>query len=186
MPICMPSITTLIYSSNFTGYLDNPVKGDQIHQFEQRVQTGGNIEHSRYDKLLGFDMDNSMGIQLRHDEIMGVGLDHTVNRQTFSTVSRSNVSETSVGVYLKNQTYWHEKVRSIAGLRADFIHNEVTVLDTATHDPKVNAANSGHRGQALLSPKLSVVFGPWFKTEYFYQCGFRLSLQRCPGYHITA
>jgi len=161
--------------SNFTGYLDNRVKGDQIHQFEHRVQTGGNIEHTRYNKLFDFDMDNTLGFQLRHDEIMGVGLDHTVNRQTFSTVSRSNVSETSVGIYLKNQTYWNEKIRTIAGFRGDFIHNDVTVLDTGTHDPNANTANSGNRGQALVSPKLSVVFGPWFKTEYFINAGF--------GYH---
>lgn len=161
--------------SNFTGYLDNPVNGDQIHQFEHRVQTGGNIEHTRYDKLFGFDMDNSVGLQFRHDEIMGLGLDHTVNRQTLSTVSRSNISETSVGIYLKNQTYWHEKIRTIAGLRSDFIHNDVTVLDTATHDANVNAANSGNRAQALVSPKLSLVFGPWFNTEYFINGGF--------GYH---
>lgn len=161
--------------SNFTGYLDNPVDGDQIHQFEHRVQTGGNIEHTRYNKLFGFDMDNTVGFQFRHDEIMGLGLDHTVNRQYLSTVSRSNISETTAGVYLKNQTYWHEKVRTIAGLRGDFIHNDVTVLDTAMHDPNVNAANSGNRDQALVSPKLSLVIGPWFKTEYFINGGF--------GYH---
>ena len=163
--------------SNFTGYTDtiNFPGGDQIHQFEHRVQTGGNIEHTRYHKLFGFDMDNTVGFQLRHDEIMGLGLDHTVNRQYFSTVSNSNISETTAGIYLKNQTFWHEKVRTIAGLRGDIIHNDVTVLDTATHDPGVNAANSGNRGQALASPKLSLIFGPWFDTEYFINGGF--------GYH---
>jgi len=106
---------------------------------------------------------------------MGLGLDHTVNRHYLSTVSHSNVSETTVGVYLKNQTYWHEKVRTIAGLRGDFIHNDVKVLDTTTHDLTINAANSGNRGQALVSPKLSLIFGPWFNTEYFINGGF--------GYH---
>jgi hypothetical protein len=161
--------------SNFTGYLDNPVNGDQIHQFEHRVQTGGTIEHTRYQKLLGFELDNTVGFQLRHDEILGLGLDHTVNRQYSSTVSHSKISETTAGVYLKNQTYWHEKVRTIAGLRGDVVDNEVTVLDTATHDPSVNAANSGHAGKALVSPKLSLVIGPWFNTEYFINGGF--------GYH---
>ncbi|WP_442498937.1 TonB-dependent receptor [Methylobacter sp. sgz302048] len=161
--------------SNLTGYLDNPVNGDQIHQFEHRVQAGGNIEHTRYSQLSGFDMDNTVGLQLRHDEIMGIGLDHTVGRHYLSTVSHSKVSETTAGVYLKNQTYWHEKVRTIAGLRGDFIHDDVTVLDTATHDPHVKAANSGSRGQALVSPKLSLVIGPWYKTEYFINGGF--------GYH---
>lgn len=161
--------------SNFTGYLDNPVKGDQMHQFEHRVQTGGNIEHTRYNKLFGFDMDNTVGFQLRHDEIMGLGLDRTVNRQYLSIVSNSEVSETTAGIYLKNKTYWHEKVRTVAGLRGDLIHNDVTVLGTATQDTTVNLANSGNREQALVSPKLSLVIGPWFNTEYFVNGGF--------GYH---
>lgn len=158
--------------SNFTGFLNDPVNGDQIHQFEHRVQTGGNIEHTRFNKLFGFETDNSFGLQFRHDEIMNLGLDRTVNRQFLSTVSRSNVGETSVGVYLKNQTYWHDKVRTIAGIRGDFINNDVAVLDTATHDPLINAANSGHRDQVLFSPKFSLVLGPWFNTEYFINAGY--------------
>lgn len=161
--------------SNFTGYLDDPVNGDQIHQFEHRVQTGGNIEHTRYDQPFGFDMDNTVGVQFRHDEIMDLGLDRTVARQYLSTVSHSNVGETSVGIYVKNQTYWHEKVRTIVGVRGDFIHNDVTVLDTATHDPHVISANSGTRNQALISPKFGLVLGPWFDTEFFLNGGF--------GYH---
>ena len=161
--------------SNNTGYVDNGINGDQLHQFEHRVQTGSNIEHTRYNKLLGFDMDNTLGIQFRHDEIMGLGLDHTVSRQYLSTVSNSSVSETTGGVYLKNQTYWHEKVRTITGLRGDFINNVVVVHDTAMHNPNVNSANSGNQGQAMVSPKLSLIIGPWFNTEYFINTGF--------GYH---
>ncbi|MFI3198087.1 MAG: TonB-dependent receptor [Methylococcaceae bacterium] len=167
--------TDLDLYSNFTGYLDNPTQGDQIHQFEHRVQTGGNIEHTRYNKLLGFDMDNTYGLQFRHDEIMNVGLNHTVNRQYLSTVSRNDVSQSTGGAYFKNQTYWLEKLRTIAALRGDFINNDVTVLDTTTHDPLVNAANSGNAGQALVSPKLSLIIGPWYNTEYFVNAGY--------GYH---
>ena len=66
--------------SDFTGYLNGPL-GDQINQFEHRVQTGGNIEHTRYHNLFGFEMDNTIGLNFRHDEIMGLGLNNTVNRQ---------------------------------------------------------------------------------------------------------
>ena len=173
------NVYTLYYDinlySNFTGYLDNPINGDQIHQFEHRIQSGGNIEHTRYNKLFGFDMDNIFGLQFRHDDIINLGLDHTVNRQYLSTVSHDNVSESMVGTYFKNQTYWHKKIRSIVGLRGDFINNDVTVLDTATHNPTVNAANSGNRGQMLVSPKLSLIMGPWHNTEYFINAGY--------GYH---
>ena len=169
--------TDLDLFSNNTGYTDiaNFPGGDQLHQFENRVQTGGNIEHTRYNKLFGFVMDNTIGVQLRHDEIMQLGLDHTVNRQYVSTVSHNKVSETSAGIYLKNQTFWQEKIRTIAGLRTDFINNDVTALDTATHDTRVNSANSGSSKKALVSPKLSLIFGPWLKTEYFINGGF--------GYH---
>lgn len=161
--------------SNFTGFLDNPVQGDQIHQFEHRVQTGGNIEHTRYNKLFGFDMDNTIGLQLRHDEIMDIGLQRTQNRVPLSLVSRSDVGETTVGAYIKNQTYWHEKFRTVAGLRGDYINNDVTVLATGSNDPNIAAANSGTRGQIMISPKLSLVFGPWAKTEFFLNGGY--------GYH---
>lgn len=161
--------------SNFTGFLENPVDGDQIHQFEHRVQVGSNLEHKRYEEWFGFDVENTVGLQIRHDEIKGLGLDRTVDRQTLSTVSHSDVSETMVGAYLSNRTYWHEKLRTISGLRVDFIDNDVTVLDTATHSPSVNAANSGDRNQVIVSPKLSIAIGPWYDTEYFVNFGF--------GYH---
>ncbi len=163
--------------SNFTGYLDNPINGDQIHQFEKRVQTGGNIEHTRYNKLFNVDMDNTYGIQFRHDSIMNVGLDHTQNRQYLSTVSHDDVSQSTGGAYFKNQTYWHDKVRTTVGLRGDFINNDVTVLSTAGQaiNSLTNAGNSGTSSQAVFSPKVGLVLGPWHNTEYFVNGGY--------GYH---
>lgn len=163
--------------SNFTGYTNtvNFPGGDQIHQFEHRVQTGGNVEHTRYNNLLGFEMDNSIGLQFRHDEILNLGLEHTRARQFVSTVSRADVGTTNVGAYLKNQTHWHDKVRTIVGLRGDFINNDVNVLDTATHSVAINATNSGNRSKTMLSPKFSVIFGPWLDTEFFVNGGY--------GYH---
>ena len=166
--------------SNFTGYLNGP-QGDQIHQFEHRIQTGGNIEYTRYNKLFGFDMDNAVGLQIRNDQIMGLGLDITVNRQYLSTTSLNNVGETSAGIYFKNQIYWLEKVRTIAGLRGDFLNNDVTQLangfsnTNAVTAVDINAANSGNRSKAMLSPKLSLIIGPWHDTEYFFNVG--------EGYH---
>ncbi|MEI7996368.1 MAG: HupE/UreJ family protein, partial [Methylococcaceae bacterium] len=161
--------------SNFTGYLETPVLGDQIHQFEHRVQTGGNVEHTRYNKLLGFDMDNTVGLQFRYDDIMGLGLDHTFKRQYLNTVSHSDVSEATADIYFKNQTYWQEKVRTVAGIRGDYINNDVTQLDNTTHNPLVNAANSGTSHKARVSPKLGLIIGPWYDTEYFVNAGY--------GYH---
>ena len=161
--------------SNFTGYLEDPTLGDQIHQFEHRVQTGGNVEHTRYNKLFGFDMDNTVGLQFRYDDIMNLGLDHTFNRVFLNTVSHNDVSEATAGIYFKNQTYWLDKLRTITGVRGDYIHNDVTMTDNTLHDPLVNAANSGDSHQARVSPKLSVIMGPWYNTEFFVNAGY--------GYH---
>ncbi|TAL44783.1 MAG: TonB-dependent receptor [Methylovulum sp.] len=152
--------------SNFTGYIDQQ-NGDQIQQREHRVQLGGNAEHTRYGRWLGFDTDNTVGIQLRHDDIMGLGLNHTQARQLLTTVRQDEVSETSVGLYVKNETHWLEKFRSIAGLRSDFFDFNV--------DSRTIAVNSGNKGAALLSPKLSFVAGPWQDTDFFINMGY--------GYH---
>lgn len=168
--------TDLDLYSNFEGYTNgDPAQSKQILQTERRVQTGGNIEHTRYNKLFGFEMDNSIGLQFRHDEIMGLGLHHTNARQITDTVALSDAAQTTIGTYFKNTTHWHEKVRTIAGLRGDFINNDVRVRATGNTDPAVAAANSGSRGKAMVSPKLSLVIGPWYDTEYFFNIGY--------GYH---
>lgn len=166
--------TDLNLYSNFSGYT-NGAQGDQILQTERRVQTGGQVEHTRYLKLLGFETDNSVGLQFRNDQIMGLGLYKTQARQILDTVSNSNVGVTTVGTYFKNTIHWHEKVHTTAGLRGDFINNAVQVLDNTSHNPLINAANSGNRGKAMVSPKLSLVLGPWYDTEFFFNIGY--------GYH---
>ncbi len=152
--------------SNFTGYIDQQ-NGDQIQQREHRVQLGGNAEHTRYDHWFGFEVDNSVGIQVRHDDIMGLGLNRTQARQLLTTVREDDIGETSVGLYIKNETHWLKKFRSITGLRSDFFDFNV--------DSRTIAANSGNKGAALLSPKLSLIAGPWYDTDFFINMGY--------GYH---
>ncbi|WP_347989643.1 TonB-dependent receptor plug domain-containing protein [Methylomonas sp. AM2-LC] len=113
--------------SNFSGYTSGPW-GDQMNQREHRVQVGGNEELTHYDQLFGLDMDNTYGMSFRHDEIMGLGLYNTVNRQLLNTISLDNVSESTGGLYFKNQIHWNEKFRTIQALRADFITMQVEAL----------------------------------------------------------
>ena len=154
--------------SDFTYFLDYPERGgDQIKQHERRVQIGGSTEQTWYNELFGLHMDNTLGLQLRHDEIMGLSLNRTVRRDPFQGVRTDDVSQTSVGLYAKNQTQWLDKFRTVAGLRGDFF-----VFDV---DSRTLSANSGHRSGNLVSPKLSLIFGPWYDTELFINMGY--------GYH---
>ncbi|MBS4053025.1 MAG: TonB-dependent receptor, partial [Methylomonas sp.] len=129
-------------------------------------------EHTRYNKLFGFEMDNSVGLQFRHDQIMGLGLYHTNARQILSTVSNSDVGVTTIGAYFKNHTHWHDKVRTITGFRADFINNDVRVRETGINSADVNSANSGTRAKVMLSPKVGLILGPWYDTEFFVNAGY--------------
>ena len=113
--------------SNFSGYTNGPW-GDQLNQRDHRVQVGGNEEFTHYDHLFGLDMDNTYGMSFRHDEINGLGLYNTVNRQVLNTVSLDNVSESTGGMFIKNQIHWTEKFRTIQALRADFITMQVDAL----------------------------------------------------------
>ena len=70
--------------------------------------------------------------------------------------------ETSVGAYIENSTIWTDYFRTVAGVRKDFYRFDVTSdLD----------ANSGIEKDSIASPKLSFIFGPWAKTEYYINLG---------------
>ncbi|MDQ3187044.1 MAG: TonB-dependent receptor, partial [Pseudomonadota bacterium] len=74
---------------------------------------------------------------------------------------------TRAGVYLQNRTFWLPKLRTTAGLRGDIVNFDVEALTVPQ--------NSGNTTDALMSPKLSVVLGPWYKTEIYLNAG--------EGYH---
>ena len=153
--------------SNFTGYLDYPELGDQIEQKERRWQGGSNGEQTWFNNPYGFEMDNSVGFLVRHDNIGGLALNRSANRQVFERVSNDDVSETHGGIYFRNQTHWLSKFRTVAGLRGDFFYFDVK--------SNLNPANSGDRAASLVSPKASFIAGPWADTEVFLNLGY--------GYH---
>jgi outer membrane receptor protein involved in Fe transport len=67
-------------------------------------------------------------------------------------------------LYVENKIQWAEKFRSVAALRGDLDYFDVTSLS--------NPSNSGTADTFLPSPKLSLIFGPWAKTELYVQGGF--------------
>jgi outer membrane receptor protein involved in Fe transport len=149
--------------SNFTYFLDNPVDGDQFHQAEQRTVLGLAASRAWAMKLGGHDATTTLGLQVRRDRLDPVGLYSTVGRQYLSTTQESRVRETSVSVYADNQLEWTPWFRSVTGVRADRYF-----LDVASSI----AENSGTKTAGLVSPKLSLIFGPWAKTEYFVNYGW--------------
>lgn len=150
--------------SNFTGFLDDPLRGDQISQKEHRWIAGGNGEQTWFNRWFGLDMDNTLGFQVRHDSITGLALSHTQNRELLNRVSLHDVDETRFSFYLKNQTHWLEKFRTIAAVRSDTFQFDVRNL--------LVPQNSGDKTATTISPKLGLIFGPWYDTEFFINLGY--------------
>ena len=150
--------------SNFTGFLDDPVNGDQIQQQERRWIGGGQAGQTWFSQWFGLDVDNTLGVQVRHDRLDGLGLSHTRDRQRLSRRTLHDLDETNFGFFLRNQARWLSWFRTVAGVRSDSF-----VFDVADRlDPR----NSGSRSTSLVTPKLSLIFGPWHDSEVFINLGY--------------
>ena len=161
--------------SNFTYFLDDPVNGDQFNQRDRRTTTGLNVSHTLPTPLLGRESETTFGVQLQNDNIFN-GLFNTVARQRLSTTREDHMSQSSVGAYLQNSTRWTEKFKTVAGVRADFYRFKVD---------SDNPFNSGKRTDSIASPKLSLIFGPWAKTEYYVNAGSGFHSNDARGATIT-
>ncbi|MCX7290162.1 TonB-dependent receptor [Janthinobacterium sp.] len=148
--------------SDFTYFLANPATGDQFQQSERRTVAGVNASESWNTELAGLPMRNKLGVQARYDRLSPVGLYNTVERIRQSTVREDRVREASIGLYGENTVQWLPWLRSVAGLRYDAYRFKV--------DSSIDG-NSGTASDHVVSPKLSLILGPWSKTEFFVNYG---------------
>ncbi|HUR89089.1 MAG TPA: TonB-dependent receptor [Ramlibacter sp.] len=139
--------------SNFTYFLDDPVRGDQFSQAEHRTLFGGTLSRRWNTSLGGHEGRTTIGVQLREDRLDPIGLYTTQARERLATVEETRVNESSVGVFIQNDTQWTPWLRAVTGVRGDHFHFLA-------------------QGASIASPKLSLVFGPWARTEYFANWGW--------------
>ncbi len=148
--------------SNFTYYLNDPVHGDQVEQADHRFITGAKVTHRRLARWGGRTVQNTIGAQVRNDDITNVGLYATEARVRLSTTSQAAVIETLAGAFAQNEIEWTPWLRTLAGVRADVARFDVDALQTI---------NSGVTSAGLVSPKGGVTFGPWRGTEFYVNAG---------------
>jgi len=148
--------------SNFTFFEYWPASGDQFEQEEHRNIVGGQWVRGRNHLLVGKDSVPEVGLQIRHNQIR-VGLPDTQQRVAFQTVSDDAVNQTQIGIHVENTTTWQPWSRSRIALRQDIIEMRMSSLTVAQ--------NSGSAAGAELLPKLSLILGPWRKTEFFFNVG---------------
>jgi hypothetical protein len=147
--------------SNFTYFLDDPENGDQFEQEDRRNIVGGRVTHRRLATWGNRSTENAFGAQVRHDRIGSVGLYHTRGRQRLSTTREDRVGQTSLGLFAQNEYQWSSVVRTTVGVRADVF----------SFDVDGQPENSGSESSGLISPKGSIVLGPWSGTELYGNAG---------------
>jgi hypothetical protein len=162
--------------SNFTYFLDDPVNGDQFEQVDRRVVTGFKASRRWVSSWFGRETQTTVGFQLRNDNVAENGLFHTKTRELLDTVRLDHILQTSGALYFESSIRWSEKLRSVVGLREDAYRFHVS-----SDDP----ANSGDDHAALFSPKLSLVLGPWAKTEIYANAGYGFHSNDARGATIT-
>jgi hypothetical protein len=162
--------------SNFTFFLDDPVNGDQFEQAEKRLTLGAQASRTWSAAWGGRAVSNTLGAQLRRDRLEPVALYSSAARERLSTTRQDQVTVSSAGPYLSSAIEWNGWFRTLAGLRADF-HR----FDVASNLPQ----NSGKRSDSIVSPKLSAIFGPWGRTEYFLNWGRGFHSNDARGTTIT-
>ncbi|WP_229210131.1 TonB-dependent receptor [Duganella sp. Root1480D1] len=148
--------------NDVTYFLDDPVNGDQVQQTERRKMTGFDLSHTWFGQLGERSMENSAGVQGRFDRIAPVGLYATTQQRVLHPIAESRVTEGSVAAWFQNTVQWTPWLRSIAGVRYDRYSFDV--------DSSI-AENTGKVSDHIASPKLSLIFGPWSKTEFFVNYG---------------
>jgi len=168
--------SNLTLFSNFTFFLDDPINGDQFEQHESRTVLGLHPRMELYNKLAGRDNIFKVGLQVRRDDIEPVALYHTVAQAIIGVTREDTVKETSVGVYMEDTLHVSEKFRTIVGVRGDTYN-----FDVDSNIP----VNSGTASDSIVSPKLSLIFGPWAKTEYFINYGYGFHSNDARGTTIT-
>jgi hypothetical protein len=161
--------------SDFTYYLTDPNLGDQFEQQDRRWVSGLDARQTYFSQWFGSDVENSVGLQARNDWINN-GLYQTEDRVRVdkfdsatgamlpATVEADHFTDTEVGIYAENKAQWTDKFRSVLAVRGDLDYFDVNSL--------VTPANSGTSATLLPSPKMSLIFGPWAKTEFYVQGGF--------------
>lgn len=147
--------------SNFTYFLEDPVRGDQFEQVDDRWIFGADLSHHWFGELGGTTVENAVGMQIRHDDTE-VGLYKTQDLERFFTTREDAVSQLGAGLWGESLVHLSSKVRLSLGLRVDRYQADVTAY---------REVNSGSADDWMVSPKLSVAWRTHENLEWYVSAG---------------
>ena len=140
--------------SNFSYFI--APEGDQFKQVDDRRIYGGELTWDRASNWGGIPVTNTLGADLRVDNIDEVGLISTSARQFLGNIRLDAVDQSSLGFYWENELQWTDRLRTVLGLRHDIFDFEVNALAAA--DPSSLSANSGSNDADISTASLSIMY----------------------------
>jgi len=150
--------------SNFTFFKDDPVRGDEIEQGDDRLVAGSDFRVKRRTHWELFDLESTLGVQARVDTI-GNALYHDQARVRVEDKVLAQVTESDVTGFAQLDVLRKKWMRWTAGARVDRFDVNV--------DGRVGS-DSGNAGKTQFSPKLMGVLSPtkWLDVYADYGRGF--------------
>jgi hypothetical protein len=137
---------------------------DEFEQFEHRNVYGTNLSQMLPSRIFGDNVQNTFGVQIRFDDIPELGTNHTVAQQLLVPLDEVSIQELNAGFYYENDIKWGPKVRTVLGFREDFFHWDVTDF--------LIPQNSGSTQAWVPQPKMSLILGPWERTNFYVNWGW--------------
>ncbi|MDE6540447.1 MAG: TonB-dependent receptor [Muribaculaceae bacterium] len=166
------SIWTSYYTfdlySNFTFYLNDRDRGDEIHQHERRLLSGAQTSYTLPVAVGADEWQLSAGAGFRYDAVRGLGLYHAQKRHDLGTLSFGDVDESSLFAYAGMEMKIADKLILYPGVRVDWF--KMAYRDRMKEEAEAEF-DSRSRSQAKLSPKFSAVYMPSDELEIVAKFG---------------
>lgn len=149
--------------SNFTFFLNDPLNGDQINQYEDRLSAGANSDYTLPFRCGNLNGDFQAGMGFRYDAINDLALYHTLERKRIGTFALGDAHESSLYGYV-GANIEKGKWTFNPALRIDWFRFGYT-------DRMAESYLDRQETKAILSPKLNVLYTPNSRTQLFLKLG---------------
>jgi len=148
--------------SNFTFFLNDPVNGDQINQFENRNIFGYKGTYSFLGQIGNVNLNTSFGIGARIDDIDTIHLAHTRERSFLNYYEAGKILVQDYFAYMDESIEAGDFVIN-PGVRIDYFDFDLT--------DDLNSSNSGSVSAVRIGPKLNLFYNLNNKTQFFIKSG---------------
>jgi outer membrane receptor protein involved in Fe transport len=151
--------------SNFTFFLDDPINGDQIKQYENRTLYGFNSEYTTNKSYDSFKLKWQTGIGLKVNATKDSELSHTLNRNTvLNYIQLGDIDESNFSGYT-NLEFQLNKLTINPSLRMDYFKFNY-------QDKLATSYKTLSNTKFKVLPKLNFTYVQNDKTAYFLKSGF--------------